>query len=54
MKHVAYLRRRLYAPAPIIIWFLLVFCALTFLGWPFNITGFLGLIALYLWVAWAA
>ena len=33
-----------------IIWFLLIFCALTFLGWPFNFIGFLFLIVLYLWV----
>ena len=52
MKHLAYLRRRLYAPAPIIIWFFLVFSTLDFLGWPFNFIGFLSLVALYLWVLW--
>ena len=53
MNRLAYLRRRLYAPVPVIIWFLLIFCALTFLGWPFNFIGFLFLIVLYLWVLWA-
>jgi len=53
MNRLAYLRRRLYAPAPVIIWFLLIFCALTFLGWPFNFIGVLFLIVLYLWVLWA-
>jgi len=53
MNRLAYLRRRLYAPVPVIIWFFLIFCALTFLGWPFNFVGFLFLIAFYLWVLWA-
>jgi len=48
------LRRSLYAPVPVIIWFLLTFCALTFLGWPFSIIGFLSLIVVYLWVLWGA
>jgi len=53
MNRLAYLRRRLYAPAPVIIWFLLIFCALAFFGWPFNVVGFLSLFAFYLWVLWA-
>ena len=53
MNRLAYLRRRLYAPVPVILWFLLIFCALTFLGWPFNFVGFLFLIVFYLWVLWA-
>jgi hypothetical protein len=53
MNRLAYLRRRLYAPVPVIIWFLLIFCALTFLGWPFNFVGFLFLIVFYPRVLWA-
>jgi hypothetical protein len=48
------LRYRLYAPVPVIIWFLLVFCALAFLGWPLGFIGFLVLFAVYLWVLWGA
>jgi hypothetical protein len=53
MISIADLRHRLYAPAPVIIWFFLIFCALAFLGWPFNLIGFLSLFAFYLWVLWA-
>ena len=51
MKRLTYLRRRLYTPTPVIIWFLLTFCALAFPDWPFNFIGFLSLFALYFWVA---
>ena len=53
-ERLSYLRHRLYAPVRVIIWFLLVFCALAFLGWPFSFIGFLSLVAVYLWVLWAA
>jgi len=53
MHRLGYLRRRLYAPAPVIIWFVLIFGALAFLGWPFNFIGFLSLFVFYLWVLWA-
>jgi hypothetical protein len=53
MNCLAHLRRRLYAPTPIIIWFLVIFCALAFLSWPFSFIGFLSLMAFYLWVLWA-
>ena len=53
MNRLAYLRRHLYAPTPVIIWLFLTYGALTFLGWPFNFIGFLALIAFYLWVLWA-
>ena len=49
---LSYLRYRLYAPVPV--WFLLIFCALAFLSWPFSFIGFLVLLALYLWVRWGA
>jgi hypothetical protein len=51
---IGIMRRRLYAPAPVIVWFFLIFCALAFLGWPFNLIGFASLIAIYLWVLWGA
>jgi len=53
-ERLSYLRRRLYTPVPVIVWFLLTFCVLTFLGWPFSFIGFLSLVAIYLWVAWGA
>ena len=53
-ERLAYLRYRLYAPVPVIIWFFLVFCALAFLGWPFSFIGFLVLVMVYLWVLWGA
>jgi hypothetical protein len=53
-ERLAYLRYRLYAPVPVIIWFVLVFSAVAFLGWPFSFIGFLVLVTVYLWVLWGA
>jgi hypothetical protein len=49
-ERLSYLRYRLYAPGPVIVWFCLVFCALAFLGRPFSFIGFLVLVTVYLWV----